>query len=275
MADDPAELRLEAARWLTEYVQPQNLRLNRHLFLVPGITDESAACWRWIDLWGNAVLRDWSASRTIITFEQLGAGGSPPATFLDFGEYVQQRIADWVGSPGRSGVPQFDVVCHSMGGLDTFAALTGLGQNGGGVPIPRAGYFVTLDTPFRGVLNWEIRCGMPDMRDPAWPGRPTQCAALRPGSPELAALVQSRAALRGAVDQVVCMSADRELPIEVDWSSSDLWSDGDPTSVWQGSPAYHAQMIPGTCHSGIGGITWSSITIAQIFNLLLFTPTIA
>jgi hypothetical protein len=32
-------------------------------------------------------------------------------------------------------------------------------------------------------------------------------------------------------------------------------------------------MIPGTCHSGIGGITWSPITIAQIFNLLLFTPT--
>jgi len=29
-------------------------------------------------------------------------------------------------------------------------------------------------------------------------------------------------------------------------------------------------MIPGTCHSGIGGITWSPITIAQVFNYLLF-----
>jgi hypothetical protein len=275
MADDSAELRLEAEQWLTETVKPQSLRLNRHLFLVPGITDESASCWRWIELWGNAVIRDWTASRTIITFDQLGAGGLPQATFVDFGVYVRRRIAEWVGSAGQSGVPQFDVVCHSMGGLDTFAALTGLGQNGGGGAIPRAGYFITLDTPFRGVHNWVIRCGQADIGDAAWPGRPTQCQALQPGSSQLATLLQNRAALRGVVDHVVCMTATREMPIEVDWPSSDLWADGDADSVWQGTPTYHTQPIPGTCHSGIGGITWSPITIAQIFNFLLFNPTTA
>jgi pimeloyl-ACP methyl ester carboxylesterase len=276
MADDPAELRLEAVQWLNDQLKPRQLRLNRHLFLVPGITDETAGCWDWIDRWGREVIAGWGdASRTIITFEQLGAGGHSQATFVDFGDYVRRRIADWVGAPGQSGVAQFDVVCHSMGGLDTFAALVPLGQyDYGDVPLPRARCFITLDTPFRGVDNWKARCARGDISEQAWPGRPTQCQALRPGSPELTTLLQNRAALRGVVDHVVCMSASKELPIEVDWPSSDLWSEGDIDAEWGGAPTYHAQVVPGTCHSGVGGITWSPITIAQIFNFLLFTPAI-
>ena len=275
MADDPAELRLEAEKWLDE-LRAKKLKLNRHLFLVPGITDETAECWRWIDLWGSSVIADWGdASRTIISFAQLGNGGHSQATFVDFGDYVRRRIAQVVGSPGQSNVAQFDVVCHSMGGLDSVAALVPLlGQyDYSNIPIPRPRYLITLDTPFRGVQNWKIRCARGDVADQAWPGRPTQCQALAPGSPQLDALLQNRNALSGTVDHVVCMSADRELPIEVDWPSSDLWSDGDPDGAWGGATSYHAQMIPGTCHSGIGGITWSPITIAQIFNFLLFTPT--
>ena len=274
MADDPQELQFEAERWLHQLAK-RRMRLNRHLFLVPGITDESASCWAWIDSWGSAVIADWSdASRTIVTFDQLSAGGHAAATFIDFGDHLRRRIAQVVGTRGESGVAQFDVVCHSMGGLDAFAAFVPLlGQyDYSGVPIPRARYLITLDTPFRGVTNWKIRCAQSDISDHAWPGRPTQCRALAPGSPQLAALLANRAALRDASDHVVCMSAARELPIEVDLPSSDLWSDGNPAAAWGTSTSYHAQMIPGTCHSGIGGITWSAITIAQVFNFLLFTP---
>ena len=97
-----------------------------------------------------------------------------------------------------------------------------------------------------------------------------RCAALRPGSAQLLALRDARADLEGAVERVICMSADRESPIEVEWSSSNLCSDVAPSALWPRGPSYRANMIPGTCHSGIGGITWSPITIAQLFNYLLF-----
>lgn len=272
MADDPAELRLEAEDWLGK-LRKRQMRLHRHLFLVPGITDEFANCWRWLDAWGQLAIDGWGDdTRTIVRFDQLGAHSA--ATFIDLGDYLRRKIIDVIGSAGSSTVPQFDVVCHSMGGLDSFAALVALspGYDYSRLLLPRARYFITLDTPFRGVLNWRIRCGQKDISDPQFPDRPTQCAALSPQSPELSTMLANREALSELVDHVVCMQADREAPIEVDWASSDLWSDRPPDADWQTGPTYHSQMIPGTCHSGVGGITWSPITIAQVFNCLLFTP---
>jgi hypothetical protein len=271
MPKTPAELRMEAEGWLRDLrVHPRPL--NRHLFLVPGITDELAGCWRWIVDRGRLLVPNWDSYVTVVTFDDLRALGAvhPSADFVDLGAYVHDRVLEVCGPSGTSSA-QFDVVCHSMGGLDAFAALVPLlGRYPDATPLPTARYLITLDTPWRGVLNWDIRCRQADVGDPEWPGRPTQCAALRPGSLELVALLEARPELHGAVERVICMSADRESPIEVEWSSSNLCSDVAPAALWPRGPTYRAHMIPGTCHSGIGGITWSPITIAQVFNYLLF-----
>jgi len=266
MPKTPAELRMEAEAWLRELGRHPR-PLNRHLYLVPGITDELADCWQWISERGRRLVPDWDTYVTVVTFDDPDA---PDADFIDLGAYLHDLILRTSGPSGTSSA-QFDVVCHSMGGLDTFAAMVPLlGRYPTASPLPTARYFITLDAPWRGVLSWDIHCKLADIRDPLWPGRPTQCAALRPGSAELLALRDARAELEGAAERVICMSADRESPIEVEWSSSNLCSDVAPSALWPRGPSYRANMIPGTSHSGVGGITWSPITIAQIFNYLLF-----
>ena len=271
MAKTPAELRMEAEEWLSDLgMHPRPL--NRHLFLVPGITDEMSDCWQWIVERGRLLIPNWDSYVTVITFDEPGSTGSEYAAgdFIDLGAYLHDTILEICGPSGTASA-QFDVVCHSMGGLDTFAAMVPLlGRYAYATRLPTARFFITLDTPWRGVLNHDILCGRPDFRDPQWPGRPTQCPALKPGSDQLVALDHSRATLHGVCERVICMSADRESPIEVDWSSSNMCSDVAPTTLWPQGPRYRANMIPGTCHSGVGGITWSPITIAQVFNYLLF-----
>lgn len=266
MPKTPAELRMEAEEWLSD-LGSHPRPLNRHLYLVPGITDELAGCWQWIVPRGRMLVPNWDSYVTVVNFDDPVA---PNSDFIDLGARLHDLILRTSG-PSGTGSAQFDVVCHSMGGLDAFAAMVPLlGRYPTASPLPTARYFITLDTPWRGVLNADILCGRPDFRDPQWPGRPTQCAALRPGSTRLAAVRDARVELEGAAERVICMSADRESPIEVEWSSSNLCADVAPSTLWPRGPSYRANMIPGTCHSGVGGITWSPITIAQIFNYLLF-----
>lgn len=266
MPKTPAELRMEAEDWLDD-LGGNPRPLNRHLFLVPGITDEMADCWQWIVERGRLLIPNWDSYVTVVTFDDPEA---PDADFIDLGAYLHDLIRDICGTSG-TGSAQFDVVCHSMGGLDTFAAMVPLlGRYVYDTRLPTARYFITLDTPWRGVLNWDIRCGQSDIRDPNWPGRKTQCPALKPGSDPLVALLNARGTLKGLAERVICMSADRESPIEVEWSSSNLCSDVAASTIWPLGPSYRKYMIPGTCHSGVGGITWSPIGIAQIFNNLLF-----
>jgi hypothetical protein len=266
MPKTPAELRMEAEEWLSDLGMHPRL-LNRHLFLVPGITDELSGCWRWIVERGRLLVPNWDTYVTVVTFDDPAA---PNADFIDLGAYLHDLILRTSGPSGTTSA-QFDVVCHSMGGLDAFTAMVPLlGRYPNASPLPTARYFITLDTPWRGVLNHDLLCGRPDFRDPQWPGRATQCPALRPGSAQLTAVRDARARLEGAAERVICMSADREAPFEVEWSSSNLCSDVVPSALWPRGPSYRASMIPGTCHSGVGGITWSPITIAQVFNYLLF-----
>jgi hypothetical protein len=271
MPKTPAELRMEAEQWLSDLGRHPR-PLNRHLFLVPGITDEDGECWRWIDDRGRHLIPNWDAYVTNVSFADLGAPDSEylAGDFIDFGAYLHDLILEICGPSGTSSA-QYDVVCHSMGGLDTFAAMVPLlGRYSNATPLPVARFFITLDTPWRGVLSQDIRCAQSDIRDPQWPGRPTQCAALRPGCAQLTALLDARAALEGSVERMISMSADRESPIEVEWSSSNMCQDIALHDLWPRGPSYRALMIPGTCPSGVGGIAWSPITIAQLFNSLLF-----
>ena len=81
MPKTPAELRMEAEQWLSDLGRHPR-PLNRHLFLVPGITDEDGECWRWIDDRGRHLIPNWDAYVTNVSFADLGA---PEKVLVDLG----------------------------------------------------------------------------------------------------------------------------------------------------------------------------------------------
>jgi hypothetical protein len=85
----------------------------------------------------------------VIQFRDDADTGPPPwEDFLDFGDDLAEYVHRDVSPDGRA----VDFVCHSMGGLDTLAAIALLP---GEEPLPAAPlacahHVITFDTPFRG-----------------------------------------------------------------------------------------------------------------------------
>ena len=106
---------------LEEFMK-NKIALKRPVFFVPGWTDESCACWMESNKI-NICIKDWfdkicsnSEEVRYINFENESPGCK---SFLDFGEVLKNKIWDDIGKE-----KEFDVVGHSMGGLDIRAAIT-------------------------------------------------------------------------------------------------------------------------------------------------------
>ena len=118
------------------------IALKRPVFFVPGWTDESCACWResnkiniWIKDWFDKICSN-SEEVRYVNFENESPGCK---SFLDFGEVLKNKIWDDIGKE-----KEFDVVGHSMGGLDIRAAL--IGEN----PLSNVSNCLTVATPHQG-----------------------------------------------------------------------------------------------------------------------------
>ena len=265
MGGTPAENRLEAIRWLRGL--EGRFSLKRPVFFVPGISNEDAAMWDSFFSWGESVVGQWGSFAHRVLFP---TGTSPAATFSDLGSSVRQQVAAVL-----SGMPNpaqaVDIVCYSMGGLDTFAALVDLTGNAGGqAPMPHVHHWIALDTPFHGFPNWDLRLKGGDMSDPAFPGRPTQCRAMAPESPLINSLLKNRTALAGKCDVLTCYSAGGETDIQVPRWSSNLCDDIKPGELWGTSPTYTWNLIDGAVHTGDYGIYAVEYVIASALGLLLF-----
>ena len=120
-------------------------KLQRPVFFVPGWRDEGNVCWMKPYSKGYTALAEW-LPRVVknpelaeyITFTEEESKSCP--SFLDFGEILKGKIWDSVGKQ-----KDFDVVGHSMAGLDTIAAITSPNQ-----PLRRARRLVTVGTPHQG-----------------------------------------------------------------------------------------------------------------------------
>jgi len=125
------------------------LTLQRPTYFVPGWRDEQGACWTRMEAWVRAVCANADTHAHFVQFHADGTDGPPPwEDFLDFGDDIAQMVhadTDATGQP-------VNFVCHSMGGLDVFAALT-LIANDPALHTPVIGNahtVITFDTPFRG-----------------------------------------------------------------------------------------------------------------------------
>ncbi len=256
--------------------------LPRSLFLVGGLSDEVGACFDELAASGRQVFDNWDAYVTRIDFPTSDVfptgsarAGQPMNTFLDFGDLLREKIGATYPDHD-SGVGEFDVVAHSMGGLDTVAAMVPLDSGkGGAVPPPklsRAFNFIACDSPFRGIPSADVRAQQPDMQTPQ---RQAQCRAIAENSPELLKLRAAIPAFCDRIERLKCLSAYTAVYVEVSPQSGNLL--GDPSvfpsrDVWQQVRQrlwYRAAIIPGAVHSGDNGLTSVSTGIAEIFSTIL------
>ena len=105
---------------LEEFVKSK-IFLKRPVFFVPGWTDESCECWKKSD--NNICIKDWIAkicsNPEEVRYINFEKETSQCKSFLDFGEVVKNEIWNYIGKD-----KEFDIVGHSMGGLDIRAAIT-------------------------------------------------------------------------------------------------------------------------------------------------------
>ncbi len=139
--EEREEQRKEAIAQLNEFKQ-NKITLEKPVFFVPGWTDETCQCWT-----GNEKNKDsiktWfegmcfnSDLAYFINFEEES---DECESFLDFGLFLKQKIERRIGDK-----QEFDIVGHSMGGLDTRAAV--IQEN----PLLNINKCITVATPHRG-----------------------------------------------------------------------------------------------------------------------------
>ena len=275
-----AELIGLADRWLQRNRSQRHLP--RTLYLVGGLSDETGACFDRLAALGRQTFDNWDEYATRVNFPisndfpvESARAGDPMRTFLDFGDYLRELIGQKYPD-NASNVGEFDVVAHSMGGLDAFAALTPV-PSGATRPVDppqlaRAFNFIACDTPFRGIPSADLRAAQPDMEIGH---RRDQCNAIAINSPQLALLGTRIREFTARVERLKCIAADTAIYVEVPLNSSNLLADTASFSSrddWQRTRErlrYRAALIPGSVHSGGNGLTTSSIGIVEVFTTLL------
>ena len=265
MPPTPAERRKHGRAWLNAL--DNRYSLPRTLYLVPGICNEDAAIWNTMREWGASTIPNWEEYCVPVQFLDF----DPRDDFVDFGVELRDLIASKYPLDDELPVGEFDLVCYSMGGLNAFTAMIALEDRYPFSETPamaKAFNYITLDTPFRGVPNWQLRRNFPDMTDR--PDRQSQCAALAPDAPVMQAVVAARAELRGKAERMICYSAAGDSVVQVPVDSSDLLSDDPPLSPWGDTPTYASYVIPGVSHAGAGAIYDDEFVIASVFGQLLF-----
>jgi len=139
---------------LTEELEAQNavnelnklkqnkFTLSRPIFFVPGWTDEGCGWWKnsaTAKYTMEGVINDTATNplnATFVTFEDVT---SQCKSFMDFGEFLKKIIRDKIGKS-----QPFDIVGHSMGGLDIRAAMTQ------GDPLLNCRCCISVATPQQG-----------------------------------------------------------------------------------------------------------------------------
>lgn len=115
------EKQKEEALGILKAYKEDKVTLRRPVFFVPGWTDESCGCWS-AAYRKNTAMKEWIDAICINPYEaryvKFEEESPSCRSFLDFGEVLKKKIWSDIGKDR-----EFDLVGHSMGGLDIRAAL--------------------------------------------------------------------------------------------------------------------------------------------------------
>lgn len=239
-----------------EELAENKIELKRPVFFVPGWTDENCACWKISYQKGYTPIKDWISRTTknsdlaeYITFSVKES--EKCKSFFDFGDVLKEKI--WNKTGKNKG---FDVVGHSMGGLDSVAAIIDSEE-----PLLSVNDLITVATPHQGSELGEIG---PIFRKYK-PHHASQCVNLDPDQLPIKLInkLENRKTLLNRVNKLYCLMGTRDQAVmrSARYNKKDL----DPELY---KKKVEVIEFGGTTHSQKYGITQDPRVILSILNIL-------
>jgi pimeloyl-ACP methyl ester carboxylesterase len=266
-----AEARAQIKAWVAHPIT-----LKRPLYFAPGLSDESgSSCWGAPDDAKSfrGVMRRVCASPNQVRFHSflIGSPPQPPPyeNFIPFGADLARRIWDDVAHSTE----KVDIVCHSMGGLDTFAAIALLDDYPelGVQPLRLFENVITFDTPFTGfnAADNAIFLKLKRQQRPDEPTLLSQAVALKPGSLRMHEVDQNRDRFLRNLGAFYPRGADNfNGLLEVPHESASFGKRSDFAPEWRDRCRPYVWWED-TTHSGPKGVTRDPRAIVEVFSLLM------
>lgn len=244
--------------------------LPRSTYFVPGWRDEQGHCWKTMEAWLPLVIANAKTHVHFLEFVAPDGGPIPPwEDFLDFADDLAHLVHH-----DTAGAAEFDLVGHSMGGLDSLAAIALLGNHPElpEKPVTNVHTVITYDTPFLGFASAEsdlLKKFVTASRQDPWVL--LQLAAMQKNSKRIAEVALARDAFLAGVSEFWPRGADNyDGLLEVEHDSAKF---GGPESFGPNVRGrYHAYATWGdTTHSGVNGVTQDLRAVLETVQILTGT----
>jgi hypothetical protein len=272
-----AAARARARDRLWEWTE-RPLILRRRVYFVPGFTDEDG-----LSCWGEpgsrascfaSQLPEVCANPGLATFVDFRRDGAAPRyeNFIRFGAHLARLVAaDRAAAP--AGAPAgVDLVCHSMGGLDSLAAIALLDDYPelDAPPLASVRNVIPFDTPFLGfaAASNPLFGKLKRMQRPDEPWLTSQLLAMETRSLRIAEVAQARDRFLDRVGAFWPRGADNTGGlIEVPHESASF---GEPEEFARaGRERYRGYRAwEDTSHSGAKGLTRDPRAIVEVLEIL-------
>lgn len=256
MTIDQNKQRKNAADKLEELAK-NKIELKRPVFFIPGWTDETCVCWMTPYLKRDICIKEWAKkvvkNADFINYVSFSVKESKSCkSFFDLGDILKEKIWDVIGKK-----TDFDLVGHSMGGLDAVAAIAD--EEG---TLLNVNKLVTVATPHQGSELGEI--------GPIFRKYPehiaSQCVNLDPDQPAIKLINKpdAREKLLNRVEKLYCLMGTRDQAV---MRSARYNKAGIDQRLYE--KKVEILEIDGATHSQKYGITQDARTVLAILRILL------
>ncbi len=240
-----------------EELASNRLELKRPVFFIPGWTDETCVCWKSPYLKRDVCIKDWS-KKIIKNPDQINyvtftvKESQSCKSFFDFGDILKEKIWNTIGKKA-----DFDLVGHSMGGLDAVAAITDEEDT-----LLNVKKLITVATPHQGSELGEI--------GPIFRKYPehiaSQCVNLDPDQPAIKLINKpdAREKLLNRVEKLYCLMGTRDQAV---MRNARYNKTGVDQKLYE--KKVEILEIDGATHSQKYGITQDPRTILALLKILL------
>lgn len=235
------------------------IKLKRPVFFVPGWTDEECVCWKFPYIKNYVPIKEWITTVVenseivyYVTFSEKETKAS--SSFLDLGDVLKTKVWDKIGDK-----KEFDLVGHSMGGLDSVAAITDNVE-----PLNNVHNLITVATPHQGSELGEIG---PVFRKYDR-HHALQCLNLDPDQPAIKLInkLDVRKRLLEDINELYCLMGTRDMAV---MKSARFNKEGIDVDLYQRK--VDIIEFGGATHSQKYGITQDPRVILAVINLLVGT----